>query len=79
MRRWGEGGGEIAGTRINVYDIWDYARVGHHHTYIAVLLCLSSAQVLAAMDYIEKNKEEVLAHRGGGHPHYGPVRRTGNE
>jgi uncharacterized protein (DUF433 family) len=25
-------GPEIAGTRITVYDIWDYAKVGHHHT-----------------------------------------------
>jgi uncharacterized protein (DUF433 family) len=54
-------GPEIAGTRITVYDIWEYARLGHHHTYIAVVLGLSSAQVLAAMDYIEQHKEEVLA------------------
>src|SRR5207249_3433933 len=54
-------GPEIAGTRITVYDIWDYARAGHHHTYIAVVLGLSSAQVLAAIDYIEEHKEEVLA------------------
>src|SRR5438067_13920598 len=53
-------GPEIAGTRITVYDVWDYARVGHHHTYIAVHLGLSSAQVLEALDYIEKHKEEVL-------------------
>src|SRR5438309_1153605 len=54
-------GPEIAGTRITVYDIWDYARVGHHHTYIAVMLGLSSAQVLTALEYIEQHKEEVLA------------------
>jgi uncharacterized protein (DUF433 family) len=54
-------GPEIAGTRITVYDIWDYARVGHHHTYIAVMLGLSSAQVLAALEYIEGHKDEVLA------------------
>jgi uncharacterized protein (DUF433 family) len=54
-------GPEIAGTRITVYDIWDYARHGHHHTYIAALLNLSSMQVQAALDYIEAHKEEVLA------------------
>jgi uncharacterized protein (DUF433 family) len=53
-------GPEIAGTRITVYDIWDYARVGHHHTYIAAVLSLSSEQVLAALDYIEEHKQEVL-------------------
>lgn len=53
-------GPEIAGTRITVYDIWDYASVGHHHTYIAVVLGLSSNQVLAALDYIEQHKAEVL-------------------
>ena len=37
-------GPEIAGTRITVYDILDYTRVGHHHTYIAAILGLSSAQ-----------------------------------
>jgi uncharacterized protein (DUF433 family) len=55
------GGPEIAGTRITVYDVWEYARHGHHHTYIAVLLGLSSNQVLAALEYIEQHKEEVLA------------------
>lgn len=54
-------GPEIAGTRITVYDIWDYARVGHHHTYIAAVLGVSSRQVLLALDYIDKHKEEVLA------------------
>ena len=54
-------GPEIAGTRITVYDIWEYARLGHHHTYIAVILGVSSLQVQAALDYIEQHKEEVLA------------------
>jgi uncharacterized protein (DUF433 family) len=54
-------GPEIVGTRITVYDIWDYARAGYHHTYIAVILGLSSAQVLAGLEYIQKHKEEVLA------------------
>jgi uncharacterized protein (DUF433 family) len=54
-------GPEIAGTRITVYTIWEYARAGHHHTFIASLLGLSSAQVLLALDYIEQHKAEVLA------------------
>jgi uncharacterized protein (DUF433 family) len=54
-------GPEIAGTRITVYDIWDYARHGHHHTLIAAILNLSSTQVQAALDYIEEHKEDVLA------------------
>ncbi len=54
-------GPEIAGTRITLYDVWDYAKLGHDHTYIAVVLGLSSAQVLAALEYLEQHKEEVLA------------------
>jgi uncharacterized protein (DUF433 family) len=54
-------GPEIAGTRITVYDILDYSRVGHHHTYVAAILGLSSAQVLAALEYVEKHKDEVMA------------------
>ncbi len=53
-------GPEITGTRITVYDIWDYAKVGHHHTYIAVILGVSSRQVLAARDYITAS-----AHQSG--------------
>jgi len=54
-------GPHIAGTRITVYDVWEYALAGHHHTYIAVMLGISSAQVQAALAYIEKHKEQVLA------------------
>lgn len=54
-------GPEIAGTRITVYDILDYTQAGHHHTYIAAILGLSSAQVLAAIRYIEEHREEVMA------------------
>lgn len=52
-------GPEIAGTRITVYNILDYP--DNHHTYIAVLFGISSAQVLAARKYIEEHKEEVTA------------------
>jgi uncharacterized protein (DUF433 family) len=54
-------GPEIAGTRITVYDIMDYYKKGWHHTTIAATLRLSSAQVRAAIAYIEAHKEEVLA------------------
>ncbi len=54
-------GPEIEGTRITVYTIWDYARHGDHHTYIARTLGIPSAQVLRALEYIEEHKAEVLA------------------
>ena len=54
-------GPEIAGTRITVYDIWDYARQEWHRDAIASTLRLSSAQVSAALEYIEQHKGEVLA------------------
>jgi len=52
-------GPEIAGTRITVYTIMDYYLENLHHSLIALELGLSSQQVLAAIDYIEKHKEEV--------------------
>ena len=54
-------GPEIAGTRITVYDIWDYARQNWHRDAIASTLRLSSAQVFAALEYIEQHKDEVLS------------------
>lgn len=54
-------GPEIKGTRITVYTILDYVKMGWHHTRIAVDLNISSDQVLAAMKYIEEHKEEVMA------------------
>jgi uncharacterized protein (DUF433 family) len=54
-------GPEIAGTRITVYDIMDYYKQNWHHTAIATCLRISSGQVLAAIQYIEEHKEEVLA------------------
>jgi uncharacterized protein (DUF433 family) len=52
-------GPEISGTRITVYDIMDYYTKGWHHATIAATLGLSSAQVLAAIDYIEAHKAKV--------------------
>ena len=54
-------GPEIAGTRITVYDIWDYARQNWHRDAIALTLPLPSAQVFAALEYIEQHKDEVLS------------------
>ena len=54
-------GPEIEGTRITVYDIMDYYKQGWNHSAIALWLQLSSAEVLAAIQYIEEHKEEVLA------------------
>jgi uncharacterized protein (DUF433 family) len=54
-------GPEIEGTRITIYDIWDYARQNWHRDAIATTLRLSSAQVAAALEYIEQHKEETLA------------------
>lgn len=53
-------GPEIRGTRITVYDVWDYARDGEHPSLIAATLGISSAQVQAALDYIERHKDAVL-------------------
>jgi len=49
----------IAGTRISVYTILEYA--GWHHTAVAAQLDLSSEQVLIAREYIEQHREDVMA------------------
>ncbi len=54
-------GPEIAGTRITVYDILDYTTRDWHHSAIASALGLSSRQVLAAIQYIEEHRDEVVA------------------
>jgi uncharacterized protein (DUF433 family) len=53
-------GPEIAGTRITVYDILDYSTQNWHHAAIAAHFRISSAEVLAALDYIESHKAEVM-------------------
>ena len=53
-------GPEIAGTRITVYDIMDYAS-SRSVNAIATQFRLSTEQVQCALQYIEKNKEEVAA------------------
>lgn len=56
-----ERGPQIAGTRITVYSILDYLKEGWHHTRIASFFRISSAQVLAAAEYIASHREEVEA------------------
>jgi uncharacterized protein (DUF433 family) len=52
-------GPEIEGTRITVYDVFDYVRQGWHRDRIATLFRLSSRDIQAALDYIEQHQEEV--------------------
>ncbi len=54
-------GPEIEGTRITVYDVFDYTRHGWHRDRIAALFRLSSRDIQAALDYIEQHKDEVSA------------------
>jgi uncharacterized protein (DUF433 family) len=54
-------GPEIAGTRITVYDVADYHKLGWHRDVIAGTLSLSSRQVEAAIRYIEEHRDEVMA------------------
>jgi len=53
-------GPEIKGTRITVYDILDYTTGNWHHTAIAALFRVSSDQVLAAIDYIDRHRDEIM-------------------
>ena len=54
-------GPEIEGTRITVYTIMDYLKMGWHRDRIAVTFRLSSDEVQAAIDYIESHRDEVTA------------------
>jgi uncharacterized protein (DUF433 family) len=53
-------GPEIEGTRITVYDVWDYLKLNWDLTEIAALFRISSDQVRAAKEYIDEHREEVL-------------------
>ena len=54
-------GPEIAGTRITVYDVLDYHKLGWHRDLIAVTLSVSSEQVEVAVRYIDEHRDEVMA------------------
>ncbi len=53
-------GPEVAGSRITVYDVLDYHKEGWPAKEIAWLFHLSTAQVEAAIRYIEEHKDEVM-------------------
>jgi uncharacterized protein (DUF433 family) len=57
-------GPKIAGTRITVYTVWEYLRVGRTRDWIAAMLNLSSQQVQAAIDYIDAHSEAIEAEYG---------------
>ena len=52
-------GPEIAGTRITIYDVMDYRKLGWHRDRIPALFRLGSADIQAAMDYIDAHLDEV--------------------
>jgi uncharacterized protein (DUF433 family) len=54
-------GPELAGTRITVYDILEYARAGWSKMRIAVTLGLDTRSVEVALNYIKEHEEEVNA------------------
>jgi uncharacterized protein (DUF433 family) len=51
----------IAGTRITLYDVMDYFTDGYPAKLIREKLCLTHAQVNAALSYIEAHQAEVEA------------------
>lgn len=48
-------------TRITLYDVMDYFTAGYPVTLIREKLCLTDAQVQAAISYIEAHRAEVEA------------------
>ncbi|MBD1843117.1 DUF433 domain-containing protein [Cyanobacteria bacterium FACHB-63] len=51
----------IAKTRITLYDVMDYFTAGYPAKLIREKLCLTDAQVQAAISYIEAHRAEVEA------------------
>ena len=51
----------IAGTRITLYDVMDYFTASYPAKLIREKLCLTDAQVDAALLYIEAHQREVEA------------------
>jgi uncharacterized protein (DUF433 family) len=49
----------IAGTRITLYDVMDYAIAQYPPKFIRGLFNLTDEQITAALDYIEANRAEV--------------------
>ena len=51
----------LARIRITIYDIIPYMERGYSPASIALVLPISTAEVLALQQYIEDHKEEVMA------------------
>jgi uncharacterized protein (DUF433 family) len=51
----------ISGTRITLYDVMDYFTAGYPAKLIREKLCLTDAQIEAALSYIEAHQTEVEA------------------
>jgi uncharacterized protein (DUF433 family) len=56
-----ENGLAIAGTRITLYDVMDYLMASYPPKLIGEKLCLTDAQVNAALSYIKAHQAEVEA------------------
>lgn len=56
-----ERGLTIAGTRITLYDVMDYFTAGYPAKLIREKLCLTDAQIDAALSYIEAHQAEINA------------------
>jgi len=52
-------GPEIAGTRVTVCVVWEYARAGRDEQWIAQNLRLSPQQIRSAMEYIKENQPPI--------------------
>ncbi|MBW4691895.1 MAG: DUF433 domain-containing protein [Lyngbya sp. HA4199-MV5] len=56
-----ERGLTIAETRITLYDVMDYFTAGYPAKLIREKLCVTDAQIDAALSYIEAHRSEVEA------------------
>jgi uncharacterized protein (DUF433 family) len=56
-----ERGLTIAGTRITLYDVMDYATAQYPPKFIRSLFNLTDEQINAALTYIETNRDQVEA------------------
>lgn len=54
-------GPSLAGTRITVYSVMDYIKVGRGKRYIEQIMLLTPEQVDAVFEYVEQHREEVEA------------------
>jgi hypothetical protein len=53
-------GPELARVRVTVFDVIPYLRAGHHPTYVAAVLGISTPEVEALVQYLEDHKAEVM-------------------